>query len=442
MPRTVHTVAQRLRHAKLVAVVAIAAVALTGGIVGQAASPAYAIEYPSWEDVQNARSSESAKQAEITRIQDLLAQLETTVTDTQAASVARGEEYQVAQDAFDEADFKASQLQEDADEAEAVAADSKLRAGQLAARISRGGSDVSATLFFDSGSADDLLSQLGMASKITDQSAGIYTKATQDQNAAQSLTDQAEVAKDALKVLSDAAAEAFEAARVAAVAAETALTEQQENRAVLEQQLLVLSENRAATEADYAVGEQVRAVEAARVADLARQARAAEAASYAAMSARSSAASGGGGGGGGAPAGVVSSNGWALPAAGPVSSSYGYRIHPLTGVRTFHNGTDIAPGCGLPIYAAHSGTVTYAGNNGAYGNFVQVTGSGVTTGYAHIMNGGVLVRNGQSVNAGDLIARIGTTGASNGCHLHFEVRVGGSLTDAVPFLSARGIRIG
>ena len=66
---------------------------------------------------------------------------------------------------------------------------------------------------------------------------------------------------------------------------------------------------------------------------------------------------------------------------------------------------------------------------------------GTQTGYAHIVDGGRLVGYGQQVGAGQLIARQGTTGASTGCHLHFEVRVNGAQINAVPFMRARGISL-
>jgi len=85
--------------------------------------------------------------------------------------------------------------------------------------------------------------------------------------------------------------------------------------------------------------------------------------------------------------------------------------------------------------------VIYAGWLGTYGNWVLIdNGSGVQTGYAH--SSVLLVSNGERVSAGQPIARVGTTGASSGCHLHFEVRVGGASVDPVPFMRARGVTLG
>jgi murein DD-endopeptidase MepM/ murein hydrolase activator NlpD len=77
-----------------------------------------------------------------------------------------------------------------------------------------------------------------------------------------------------------------------------------------------------------------------------------------------------------------------------------------------------------------------------YGNYIRINhGGGVATGYAHILNGGLYVRRGQYVNAGQLIAAAGNTGQSFGCHLHFEVYLSGGTTNPAPFLSSRGVSL-
>jgi murein DD-endopeptidase MepM/ murein hydrolase activator NlpD len=126
-----------------------------------------------------------------------------------------------------------------------------------------------------------------------------------------------------------------------------------------------------------------------------------------------------------------------------VTSVFGWRLHPIDGVWRLHAGTDLGAGCGAPIYAATGGTVIYAGPNGGYGNFVLIQHSyGVQTGYAHIKPGGIYVGVGQQVGTGDNIAAVGTTGSSTGCHLHFEVRIGGAAVDAQVFLAQQGVGLG
>src|SRR5690606_10361633 len=141
-------------------------------------------------------------------------------------------------------------------------------------------------------------------------------------------------------------------------------------------------------------------------------------------------------------AGEISASGWARPAGGHISSGFGWRVPPKRGASTLHAGVDLAPGCGAPIFAAHGGTVAYAGRNGGYGNYILVNnGDGTSTAYGHIVDGGILVHVGQGVGPGQNIARVGTTGTSTGCHLHFEVRQGGSPLDPVGFLRGQGVSI-
>ena len=87
--------------------------------------------------------------------------------------------------------------------------------------------------------------------------------------------------------------------------------------------------------------------------------------------------------------------------------------------------------------------MTYSGWNGGYGNYIRIDhGGGVTTAYGHIVNGGLLVSMGQEVSVGQNIARVGTTGSSTGCHLHYEVRNNGVTTDPVSYMRNEGIGLG
>ncbi len=140
--------------------------------------------------------------------------------------------------------------------------------------------------------------------------------------------------------------------------------------------------------------------------------------------------------------GQLSDQGWALPVSGRIISPFGPRpIQPVAGVSDFHKGTDIIAECGQPVYAATAGTVIEAGWLGTYGNWVLIDhGNGVQTGYAH--NSEIVVSEGQQLAAGAHIALVGSTGASLGCHVHFETRIDGTPVDAEQFMSARGITLG
>jgi murein DD-endopeptidase MepM/ murein hydrolase activator NlpD len=415
------TAALRGRVRRALAILAALSVLVAGTILGQSAESAWAKDYPSWTDVQNARSSVAAKQAEITRLDGLLASLATDVTATQAAAKQKGIDFAAAQLKFDNAAYASDELQKQADTARAKADKSKQQAGELAARLaSTGGADLSTTLFFSGNQADSLLSQLGLASMVKDQSAGLYQKAIRDQNSAQSLTDQAKVATAALRVLSDAAQKALADAAVASEKAAASLAEQQANKGRLDAQRASLVQNSATIEADYNAGV---------------QAALAAAAEYARLHPPAPKSSGGGGS-------APSASGWVRPTGGHISSGYGMRVNPVDGGYRLHAGTDLAPGCNAPIYAANAGTVIFAGWSGGYGNFVIINhGGGLTTGYGHIVDGGILVHVGEAVGAGQQIARVGSTGNSTGCHLHFETRPGGVAVDPVPFMRARGVEL-
>jgi murein DD-endopeptidase MepM/ murein hydrolase activator NlpD len=113
-----------------------------------------------------------------------------------------------------------------------------------------------------------------------------------------------------------------------------------------------------------------------------------------------------------------------------VTSGFGQRADPFTGRQTEHHGVDLAAPEGSPIVAASGGVVRSAGPRGGYGNAVEVDhGNGLTTLYAHTSE--VLVRPGETVAAGQVLAKVGHTGRATGAHLHFEVRVQGRPVDPV-----------
>ena len=396
-----------MRGRRLAAILAVLATFATGTII--ASAPAYATDYPTWSDVAAVRNDESATASKIAEIEGMLAGLQAEAERTQKDAEAKGVIWGIADAKFQEAAYRADNLKKQADAAAATALASGQRAGQWAAQLARsGGGDITTDLFANTGDADNLLYGLGMSSKISDQAYSIYERALLDRNTAQALTDQADVAKNELEALKLVAEKAFNEAQASADAAGKALAEQQDNQARLQQQLIVLKEKRAATEADYLAGVRERI-----------------------------------GSGASLDAGEISLSGWARPTAGRITDGYGPRVSPLPGASSFHQGTDIAASCGQGIYAASSGTVVYAGWNGTYGNFVMIDhGGGITTGYAHIVSGGILVSYGQEVVVGQQIASVGSTGLSTGCHLHFEVRINGYSTDSVPFMAGQGITIG
>jgi murein DD-endopeptidase MepM/ murein hydrolase activator NlpD len=122
------------------------------------------------------------------------------------------------------------------------------------------------------------------------------------------------------------------------------------------------------------------------------------------------------------------------PVSGSVSSGFGYRIHPISGVRKLHTGIDISVGSGVPIGAAGDGVVILASWYGGYGNAAVIDhGGGLATLYAHQSSLAVSV--GQSVSEGDTIGYVGSTGYSTGPHLHFETREFGTPVNPMGYLS-------
>lgn len=123
---------------------------------------------------------------------------------------------------------------------------------------------------------------------------------------------------------------------------------------------------------------------------------------------------------------------WPVPSSHYVSSRYGLRVYPFGGT-DFHMGQDIAAPTGAPIVASRSGKIILQVYHPSYGNYVVVDhGDGVSTVYAHMS--GFASSLGASVNAGDIIGFIGSTGDSTGPHLHFEVRINGQHTDPAAYI--------
>ncbi|MBP1301349.1 M23 family metallopeptidase [Curtobacterium sp. 1310] len=417
------------------------------------APSASAAKYPSWDEVMAARGQESAKQEQITKIRGVISGLSDQVQEAEAEAKRLGDDFFDAQSEAQEAAATEQKLRAEADEHAEIAERSASQAGQFAAQMARhGGADVTASVLAEGEDARDLLYDLGALSKLSEQAERVEAAASADASVARSLTAQADRASKALDELAAEAERKMQAAQAAADKVQAAYDEQQENKARLDAQLATLTSGRVRTEAEFAEGEKVRKAAEEKARQEAEAARQREAQRLA--EAQAAAANRGGGGGGGAPApaaggggggggvGSGSGTGWVRPGGGYVISPYGYRVHPITGRVTKHDGLDLTSGCSTAIVAASSGTVEYVGWYGGYGNYVRINhGGGVSTAYGHIVNGGFRVSPGQRVSAGQLIALVGSTGNSTGCHLHYEVHINGATIDPAPFMAARGVRL-
>ena len=125
---------------------------------------------------------------------------------------------------------------------------------------------------------------------------------------------------------------------------------------------------------------------------------------------------------------------WPVPSSTYISSSFGYRIHPIFKTWKLHTGTDIGASYGVPIVAAAEGKVIMAQWYGGYGNCVMIDhGSGIVTLYGHCS--GYACSVGQEVKRGQTIAYVGSTGNSTGNHCHFEVRINGEYVNPMKYFS-------
>ncbi len=132
---------------------------------------------------------------------------------------------------------------------------------------------------------------------------------------------------------------------------------------------------------------------------------------------------------------VGGSMAWPVPGYTRITSQFGMRTHPITGIYKLHTGVDIGAPMGADFIAANDGVVSYAGRNGAYGNMVIIDhGGGITTLYGH--GSQILVSTGQTVNKGDPVLKVGSTGYSTGPHAHFEVRINGEYVQPLDYITS------
>lgn len=128
---------------------------------------------------------------------------------------------------------------------------------------------------------------------------------------------------------------------------------------------------------------------------------------------------------------------YVTPLKGSMTSTFGYRIHPISGKNSFHYGVDIGGSNGDAIAAFSSGTVELTGYNSVYGNYLFLRHKdGILSFYGHCSK--ILVEEGQLVRMGDTVAKVGSTGYSTGPHLHFEIRNGATIIDPLYYISPEG----
>ena len=115
---------------------------------------------------------------------------------------------------------------------------------------------------------------------------------------------------------------------------------------------------------------------------------------------------------------------------GTLTSTFGYRRHPITGLDRAHRGIDLAAPTGTPVVAAEDGVLLFQGDRGTYGNLSKIKhGRDVVTAYAHLDRFELGLVPGVSVKKGQIIGYVGTSGRSSGPHLHYEVILNGEWID-------------
>lgn len=383
----------RVKPATVFSTVAIGAV--TASIVA-AGGPAMAEpDYPSWSEIEQAKQNEQTKQAEIARVGELLAGLQQAADAAVQASMEADEAWRVAVDQRDRAAERERTLGQQADEADAVAEISKMRAGLLAAHLAKtAGADLTAELVFSGQDATELLQQLGMASKLGEQSHDVYMQAVADRNTADSLRDQAAEAAAERERLAALAETRADEARDAADAASAAVAVQEQKSTELYAQLAALKDTTAELERQRVEGQAREAAEAAARAAAAAAASAAAAAAQQAAAAAAAAqqpaspgGSTGGSSGGAAPAPAPAP---APPNAGAVETAIWFASQQLgEPYRLGGAGPNVWDCSGLTkVSYAQAGI--YIGTHSATNQYRTLAGRGLAVPLSQIQRGDLL----------------------------------------------------
>jgi len=317
-----------------------------------------------------------------------------------------------------------SQATKGYDEAAAKVEEARAHVTEFVTRTYQGSRFLALNSILDSGSPSEFATRVGYLDHVAAgerRTVDAFTKARME---AKIRSNAAQVAKQKADASRDAARKALSESQAAAAVAEQAAADVQQLVQQRQQAASVADQERGAVLARY----NALKAESDRIAAELRAA--AEAAARNASK----------GGGAGPPVAKPPSGGGAfflMPTRGFKSSDFGMRYDPYYKVWQLHAGTDIAAPMGQAIYAAADGRVVRAGWNGGYGNYTCIShgmyqGKDLATCYGHQSQ--LLVSAGQSVRRGQLIGRIGTTGASTGAHLHFEVRRAGTPVNPLSWL--------
>jgi murein DD-endopeptidase MepM/ murein hydrolase activator NlpD len=391
---------------------------------------------------QKQAANKAARDALAASLEDVNASLAQTVLDLQAvqqrlpdAQAELATAQATLESSLREQTIIAARLQDAQDQETAIgatiAADAtksaqvRLAIGQMARQAYQGGAGISdLSVVLDAQSTEDFIQQYGMVSTALRTQSQALTDLRQSE--AQARNDQARLGAirtvvTTLKAQADAKVAEADQARTAAAARTTEI------------QNLIVQETaqQASIESQKA---QIVAQQAAE--DAAATQLATDLANIIAAQRAAQAASGKGGGPTGPIAGAIFANPTVVNPM-QINSPYGMRFDPIVHVYRLHAGDDLQTGCGTPIFAARAGTVQWAKLLYGYGNQVMVdhgyiNGNSVMVSYNHMLR--FAVSAGQHVDQGTILGYAGSTGASTGCHLHFEVYINGATVNPAPLL--------
>lgn len=361
----------------------------------------------------NASIVEMAVTLERTKSEIPMAQ--TRLKAAQDRKAAAEAEHAAIQSRLDIANAQKNRIASDIKAGEAVIAHSEVTIGQIARQRYRGGklNDSLWSMLMDSSSIDELTRRAQAASTLTHSQNQVILEAQEATAANVNARARQEAVTERIGELEAKAAQAVSDAAAAQAEEQRHLQSIQDLQSQQLSQQRQLNSQRQAFQDQIQREQQTQAQAAARIAQLNGQAAT-------------------------LPARTISGGIFGAPLSSlQVTSPYGYRTHPILGRRIFHSGTDLAAGCGTPIFASQSGTVAFRGWDGTGGNSIyinhgRINGSAWQTAYRHLS--AFNVSKGASVSKGQVIGKVGTTGRSTGCHLHFEVWQNGKTINSMGVL--------
>lgn len=354
-----------------------------------------------------------------------LTQAETELGDAETTLAQKEREQKTASDRLDVAKAEQDTINTQNAEADKNVSENQTAIAELVVATYQGDNSLSSWSFVLSSETVEDLSTRASSVEIA---AGVEENVLTEAENERSRTANRKARQDAVASRVTTLKNEADTAQKAAAAAKTTAQSKRDEVAALKttKQTAVDSfeEQKKTLEAQQAQAKQDEAAANAVIAELEEQNRQALA--------QQGGAGSGSGGGGGAGAGSLGGGAISHPITGPliVNSPFGYRVHPITGEYTLHDGVDLAAGMGVPQYAAISGTVR-TGYNGSCGNYVFISGiaggDSVVVGYCHLSSQSV--SSGQYVSQGEQIGLTGMTGGVTGPHVHFSVRINGRYVD-------------